>query len=112
MSWARHRCEREVVERDLFGSSAEEPSPPPLEPASPIIGLRVRLPRVCQCGDNLAVIGSSCGPHAASRRCGVCNGHRGWLAHRQADWPITITRKFGSPTTPLVLRGFESGGCS
>jgi hypothetical protein len=80
---------------DLFGART---------PVSPLIGFRVRLPDTCRCGAATAVVGAGKGPHAGELKCAVCERHRGWLSKDFASFIASITKKFGAPTTPIVLR--------
>jgi hypothetical protein len=86
---------------DLFGA-LEAPS------TSPIVGLRVELPRACRaCGSSIGVIGSGCGPHAARVRCYKCNTFCQWLSIREAIFIEEVARKFGRPQV-IALRGYSS----
>jgi hypothetical protein len=84
-----------------------ETLPSSLPPASPIIGLKVRLPQACRCGSTFAVIGSSCGPHEHRLGCEQCGRWRRWLGRSEADFVTTVCAKFGAPTTPIFLRTGE-----
>jgi hypothetical protein len=76
----------------------------PSSALSPIVGLRVRMPRGCQvCGSYVGTIGSSCGSHAARLTCECCI-HRGWLGARETAFVIKIVSTFGCPITPIVVR--------
>ena len=68
-----------------------------------VIGLEVVLPRPCQCGEPIAVIGSSRGPHHASVACGRCGVHRAWLSGTTAAFLNTIIDRFGRPTEPIAV---------
>jgi hypothetical protein len=89
---------------DLFDS----PPLPPLPAApslSPILGLRVELPRPCpSCGSKIATIGSSCAMHGHRLDCTVCGALCRWFGRREADLLSAVSRKFGAPTSPIVLR--------
>ena len=79
----------------------------PPENMSPLFGQRVKFDgeRCCpQCGNKIAVIGRSVGPHYAELRCVGCSAHCGWLSKSTASWLETIIRKFGAPLTPIILR--------
>jgi hypothetical protein len=83
-----------MIQLDLFG-----------EPADPLEDLQVQLPDACPgCNNPIALIGRGSGPHRASLHCDRCGGHRGWIAHQTYDFLITITKKFGRPHTPIVIR--------
>jgi len=70
-----------------------------------VIGLKVRMPRGCRaCGDHVAIIGSSAGPHAARLTCSECGIHMGWLSARETAFITKIATTFGCPTTPIVVR--------
>jgi hypothetical protein len=68
-----------------------------------VIGLEVVLPRPCQCGEAIAVVGSSKGPHHASLVCSRCGVHRAWLSGTTAAALNTIIDKFGRPAEPIVV---------
>jgi hypothetical protein len=98
------------MQLDLFvttPASASAASAPALfasTPASPLIGLQVKLDSACQCGTNTATIGSSGGPHAARLKCEGCSCHRGWISHAAASWLETVQARFGVPTTITIRR--------
>ena len=72
---------------------------------SRVIGLRVQTPQGCRaCGGNLAIIGSSAGPHAARLNCAECSMHAGWLGRREVDFITRISATFGRPLAPIILR--------
>jgi hypothetical protein len=68
-----------------------------------VAGLEVVLPRPCQCGESIAVVGSSKGPHHASVACSRCGVHRAWLSGTTATVLNTIIKKFGRPTEPIIV---------
>jgi hypothetical protein len=70
-------------------------------PSSSVIGLEVILPRPCWCGDCIAVVGSSCGPHHASFECGHCGIHRGWMSGETYRFISTIIDTIGRPLEPI-----------
>jgi len=81
---------------DLFGFQ----KPPPM---------LVRLDRTCDrerpcCGDIATVRVRSDTIHAAELRCAGCDKHRGWLPKQALDFLTTITKRFGAPAAPIVLR--------
>jgi hypothetical protein len=89
------------MQLDFFESSSP-PSATPSSSLSPIIGLRVRLPKPCSCCGDIATIGSSAGPHAARLTCDGCHSFRGWLGARETAFICQIVSTFGCPTTPIV----------
>jgi hypothetical protein len=92
-----------AVQFDLF-----ESPPPASAPtsSSPIIGLRVQMPRACpSCGSIIGVVGTSSGPHAHRITCLGCSAFCRWLAHREAAFIAAISKKFGAPSSPIVIRG-------
>jgi hypothetical protein len=88
---------------DFFDFSMQPKSSAPSS-NSPIIGLKVRMPRSCRCGSHIALIGSSSGPHEHSLGCAQCGTWCRWLGHAEAHFICSISEKFGAPTTPIVLR--------
>jgi hypothetical protein len=72
--------------------------------ASPIIGLKVQMPRACRCGSRVAIIGSSSGPHEHRLDCAQCGTWCRWLGARDAAFITKIASTFGCPTTPIVVR--------
>jgi hypothetical protein len=68
-----------------------------------VVGLEVVLPRPCQCGEAIAVVGSSKGPHHACVVCSRCGVHRAWLSGATAAALNTIIDKFGRPTEPITV---------
>jgi hypothetical protein len=81
---------------DFFGATA---------PSTSIIGLNVISPRPCgSCGSQLASIGSSRGPHAASLTCLECSRHVGWLSGETHRFITEIIDHVGRPTEPITVR--------
>jgi hypothetical protein len=70
-------------------------------PSSSVIGLEVILPRSCQCGESIAVIGSSRGPHHALLICSRCGVHRGWVSGETYRFISTIIDTIGRPVEPI-----------
>ncbi len=68
-----------------------------------VVGLEVILPRSCQCGEIVAVVGSSRGPHHAGVVCSRCGVHRSWLSGETAAFLNAILEHFGRPTVPVVV---------
>ena len=94
----------DLFERSPLLSSSSLLTAPPLA-LSPIIGLRVQTSQGCRaCGSNLAIIGSSAGPHAARLNCAECSMHAGWLGRREVGFITRIVATFGCPLTPIILR--------
>ena len=87
---------------DLFGATVAAAS-------EPLLGISVRLPDVCKCGDAIAVIGPGKGVHRASLGCSSCGLFRGWMSHASHDFLTAITNKFGAPTSPIIIRRGRHG---
>jgi hypothetical protein len=85
---------------DLFGHVAAPP-------------MRVRLDRTTDreqpCCENIAVIRPGKGPHAGELRCDGCGRHRGWLPREALDFLTELSRQFGAPAEPLILRDQQIG---
>ena len=85
---------------DLFGATPEL--------ASPAIGMTVKLDRDIDrqqpCHDNLAIIRPGKPPHSGELRCASCNAHRGWLPQTVLNFITETTRRFGTPTEPIIVR--------
>lgn len=73
-----------------------------------LVGLVVKLDRPMDrehpCCRNICVIGAARGPHAGELVCTGCGQHRGWLSKTTAQWIESVVRRFGPPTTPIVVR--------
>jgi hypothetical protein len=93
---------------DLFDATEWRPAP-----ATPAIGLTVRLDRTCDrdqpCCDNLAIIRPGKAQHAGELRCIGCDCHRGWLPQAAMNFLTAITQRFGAPAEPVVLRDSTIG---
>jgi hypothetical protein len=98
-----------TVQLDLFrpppAPSSASALTTPSSALSPILGLKVQLQQTCICGSRLGVIGSSAGPHAHRITCDACPAFRQWLGHREAAFIAAISKKFGAPSSPIVIRG-------
>jgi hypothetical protein len=70
---------------------------------SAVVGLHVILPQPCQCGECIAVVGSSRGPHHASVICSRCEIHRGWVSGETYRFITTVIDKIGRPTEPITV---------
>jgi hypothetical protein len=73
-------------------------------PADPLVGLLVKISDHCRCGEEVAQIGESAGPHRAALRCYDCGRHRGWLSHEAGVFLTKIIEKFGRPEIPISIR--------
>ena len=81
---------------DLFGSTV---------PSTSLIGLAVILPRPCRaCGDTMATIGSSRGPHCAALHCVACGQHVGWMSRESFDFVAAVIDRFGRPGSAITVR--------
>jgi len=72
-----------------------------------LFGLKVKIANGhgCRCGyPDIAVINRSAGEHFAELTCVNCGARRGALSERTAKLVQSIVKKFGAPTTPIVLR--------
>jgi hypothetical protein len=73
-----------------------------------VVGLKVKLDRPVDrerpCCLNICTIGPARGPHAGELVCAGCDQHRGWLSKTTAAWIESIVKRFGAPTTPIVVR--------
>src|SRR5262249_25592575 len=82
--------------------STRQPDLFPLTASSTVIaGVEVVLPRRCQCGEMIAIIGSSRGPHHASVTCSACGIFRTWLSGETCRFITTILDTFGRPDEPI-----------
>jgi hypothetical protein len=94
---------------DLFDATPWQPVP-----ASPAIGMTVRLDRAIDrdqpCHDNLAIIHAGKPPHAGELRCANCGAHRGWAPKIMFDFITETAARFGAPAEPPVLRDSTIGG--
>jgi hypothetical protein len=70
-----------------------------------LVGVIVRPPGRCQrCGAELATIDAGTEPHAAALRCQACFALRGWLSDAALGFVAAVIRRFGTPTTPIIIR--------
>jgi len=68
-------------------------------------GVIVRPPGRCQrCGAELATIDAGTAPHAAALRCQACFALRGWLSDATLGFVADVIRRFGTQTTPIIIR--------
>ena len=70
----------------------------------PLLGIKVQLPRHCQCGHDMLHVGPGGGPHRASLHCVVCGRHCGWLSQETAKFLSAVIERFGRPTVPVCVR--------
>jgi hypothetical protein len=73
------------------------------EPSTSVIGLQVTLPQACRCGESIAIIGPSRGPHHASIICCGCGAHRAWMSGATYNFLSTIIDQFGRPLQPIEV---------
>jgi hypothetical protein len=74
-------------------------------PSTSLIGLAVILPRPCRsCGETMATIGSSRGPHQAALFCASCDRHVAWMSREVFDFVTTIIDHVGRPEDAIVVR--------
>jgi hypothetical protein len=63
-----------------------------------IVGLAVKLPVPCRCGSHIATIGAD-----YVLQCG-CGARRNPLSRRTIEFIVAVTRCFGAPADPVILR--------
>ena len=68
-----------------------------------MLGLPVRLPDLCRCGDDTVVIEAGRAMHEAGLRC-ACGRHRGWVSQVSFEFIAEIVRLHGRPTQPIEIR--------
>jgi hypothetical protein len=74
-------------------------------PRDPVLGLTVKLPTWCRaCGCTLATIGAGKGPYIAALFCSECSTFRGWVSHEAHRFLSEITKNFGPPIEPILIR--------
>jgi hypothetical protein len=90
-------CRDEIIhaQLDLFGSPTS---------SDPLLGLAVKLPNACRCGDSVSTVGPGKPPHSASVRCRSCGLHRGWVSRANCTFINDVINTGGAPREPLVLR--------
>jgi hypothetical protein len=75
--------------------------------------MRVRLDRGIDqqkpCCNNIAIIASGKGPHAAELRCESCSAHRGWLRAEALTFIESLAQHWSAPAEPLILRDTTIG---
>jgi hypothetical protein len=90
------------AQMDMFGSTV---------PSTSLIGLTVILPRACRaCGESMAVVGSSKGPHSAALFCVSCNKHVAWMGREAFDFVSAVVDRFGRPEDAIVVRRSDVEG--
>jgi hypothetical protein len=82
------------VQLSMFASTSPSTSP---------VGLLVVLPQRCQCGESIAITGSSRGPHYASIICSGCGTHRAWMSGATYNFITSIIDRFGRPVEPIEI---------
>ena len=74
-------------------------------PSTSVLGLTVVLPRKCRsCGETMATVGSSKGPHHAELHCIACGVHVGWMGRESFNFVAAIIDRFGRPVSAIVVR--------
>jgi len=76
----------------------DETMPPSSD--DPLLGAKVKMPSLCRCGTDAAVVGAGTVTHRASVLCANCKRHRAWLSESTASWLLNVAGKFGAP--PLI----------
>jgi hypothetical protein len=71
---------------------------------SSIIGLKVSTREPCKCGSHVGIIGSPAGMQAHRVTCGGCRIFRIWLSRDAANFIAAVSKKFGAPSSPIILR--------
>jgi hypothetical protein len=106
-----HRCNDEVMGWwPGFSALLALTEPPRLtdDLFGTLVGLKVKLDRPVDregpCCLNICTIGAARGPHAGELICANCGQHRGWLSQTTARFIETVAKRFGAPTTPIVVR--------
>ena len=80
---------------------------------TPIVGLRIRLPRTIDapcatCGGTAVAVGEGVGPHVAALHCADCRRHRGWLPRPIAEFLVEVVARFGHPAEPILIRNSDA----
>jgi hypothetical protein len=73
-----------------------------------LVGLFVRPPDACRCGEYTATVGSSNGPHVGELTCTSCGAHRGWISHTTHAFISKAIEQFGLPTKAIEFRRGQS----
>jgi hypothetical protein len=89
------------AEVDTSPSSAAAASVPAM---LSLAGIEVQLPKICQCGSPLALVGPGAGPHAARLNCRTCNRHRGWLSRASYEFLFRTILILVRPKNPIIIR--------
>ena len=79
------------------------PAATPAKPPTLIRLARATDEREPCCGENIAVVVDSNGPHAAALRCHACGAFRGWLAREAVHFLAEINSSFGTLAEVPVL---------
>jgi hypothetical protein len=85
--------------------SAQADMFPVTTPSTSLIGITIVLPRPCRaCGEVMATIGSSRGPHHAALFCVSCGRHTGWMSQESFNFVCALIDNFGRPESAIVVR--------
>jgi hypothetical protein len=67
-----------------------------------LLGLQVKLPTDCKCGNELAVIGPGNGKHPATLQCSQCECHRGCISEFTLSFIEAVAARYGAPTAIMI----------
>ena len=67
-----------------------------------LLGLRVKLPTDCNCGDDTAIIGHGNGKHPATLKCRDCGSGRGAISEFTAHFIESVAARYGAPTAIII----------
>ena len=70
---------------------------PSLIPNTSLFRLKVKMPRTCKCGGDLACIDASDGADYATLYCVTCAARLGSLSEQTAKWIEAVAGMFGAP---------------
>ena len=73
-------------------------------PSTSLFGLKVKMPRTCKCGGDLARIDASDGASYATLYCATCAARRGSLSEQTAKWIEAVAGMFGAPAAIKLKR--------
>jgi hypothetical protein len=67
-----------------------------------LLGLQVKLPTDCKCGDDTAIIGHGNGKHPATLKCRDRGSGRGAISEFTLSFIEAVAARYGAPTAIMI----------